>query len=561
MPDPRNLTIIRIDDDFDADKMRFDFPSLDLVSFRSGDEDLNGISDFISFIDYWSGYDRKQVVDLIVSDVRFDDRTSPINRIGNEEAQETPNGLVYALPFAAQARAAGRPLGFAIHSADPGLWHKLSDEGQPRAKRDMALIAAQFVGQIAAVLGDGRLAHEEDCWNYISRKLGQDRSHVDGVRVALRDFRHKLAAVKVLPDSWRELHKWCLDNGQRAARGEAVYLTADNDIGLAYLAEDGTRDHINLLSIFADAHQYSTAFDFGVNELPAVCFDLSAQCRHDDPFLYEDYLPLFGALAQRTRSVHDSYATALEVLNAFPATGGASTNVTKMKRQKGWSDIGVGLAMLLADIDFALGQNADWQELYYTGLWDGDIDTFTKNAARTLRDYVAGAQKALKETECATITKAELEELLDGNGLECDGVGLTRVIDCLESLGVLVRVSPRAKTFTIDRDIADNLVPQRPEKLPENWQDLTKSALGHLPRAKYLLARFGFSYNGPKADEGEIKRLISGIFQETQDKVEGGAYLKQFRKGDSPPLIRELGRTYAASLNCKEADWPVSIRR
>jgi hypothetical protein len=561
MSDARNLAVIRIDDDFDVEKMRFDFPALDLVSFRSGDEELHGINDFISFIDYWSGYDRKQVIDLIVSDVRFNDCTSPINRIGNEEAQETPNGLIYALPFAALARAAGRPLGFAIHSADAGLWRDLSVEGQPRAKRDMALIAAQFVGQIAAVLGEGRLAREEDCWSYISRKVGQDRRHIDGVRVALRDFRYKLAAVKVLPDSWRELHQWCLDNGQRVARGEAVYLTADNDIGLAYLAEDGTRHHINLLSIFADAHQYDTAFDFAVNELPAVCFDLSAQCRHDDPFLDEGHLPLFGALAQSTRSVHDSYATALEVLNAFPATGGASTIVTQMKRQKGWSDIGVGLAMLLADIDFALGQNADWQELYNTAPWDGYNDAFDGDASRTLRGYVAGAQKALKAADCAAITRTGLTELLDANGLECDDDGLTRVIKCLESLGVLVRASPRAQTFAVHRDIAEDLVPQRPEKLPKNWQDLTQGELGRLSRAKYLLARFGFSYEGPKADEGEIKRLISGIFQETQDKVKGGAFLKEFRKGSSPAWVRELGRAYAAGLNCKEADWPVSIRR
>src|ERR1700731_2196757 len=150
----RNLKLLQIDDDLLQPRQASEF--IDAVYV--GNTDKFGINDWRASIEFWIQFNEDVRIDLVTADIRFTaDRTTPllydqIFRKGEEPQQSgeflIPTGLSHLKPFAAIARAGGRPLGVAIHTADVLGW-KARRASANAAARVMANLAAHEIGELA----------------------------------------------------------------------------------------------------------------------------------------------------------------------------------------------------------------------------------------------------------------------------------------------------------------------------------------------------------------------------------------------------------------------------
>src|ERR1035437_3200630 len=111
---PRNLRLLQIDVELPGPRS---VAFIDTVTINGVSKP--GIDRWEVAIEFWNGFEASERIDLITADVRFTaDHTSPLwydetFRNPNDAEREEfliPTGLSHVKPFAAIARATGRPI-------------------------------------------------------------------------------------------------------------------------------------------------------------------------------------------------------------------------------------------------------------------------------------------------------------------------------------------------------------------------------------------------------------------------------------------------------------------
>jgi hypothetical protein len=148
-PLPRWLRVIRIDDSakspvpktkyFRAEGEGVVTPPLELVTYDRGDETAIAINGLAAARSFWLAFNPTLTPDLVLADVDFEkDDTSPLHDWAHEKRSHIPTGLTHCKPFAAIARATGRPISIQLHTANAGQWrHMLSGLGAKDDRRSV----------------------------------------------------------------------------------------------------------------------------------------------------------------------------------------------------------------------------------------------------------------------------------------------------------------------------------------------------------------------------------------------------------------------------------------
>lgn len=315
----RNLKALSIDDDTDGSLIKgvdpYEFEFDGIVRWR--------IDAWATALKLWSRSRISSAPDLILGDVLFEcDKTTPFARAvtalrGEAEtvAVDTPipTGLSHLKPFAALARATGKPIGIAIHTRNADLWRRAWAQNHP-----VGYLAAHEIGELAAILGDDILAEEGEeqatkCFQWLSAK------HASGFEEAtckaLNDYRRRLLQaasqegngprIFVPQRDWVSLYQW---TKERAA-GDGGDIPQNITVPLLYA--NGTTDEIRLASMFADV---SLLYD----SLPAGCFDPEVDRGESSAWdLDADGRPSVGRFISELGEVNDAYLRAVDLIEPF----------------------------------------------------------------------------------------------------------------------------------------------------------------------------------------------------------------------------------------------------
>jgi hypothetical protein len=592
---PRNLTLLQIDDDLF--EQRRPSPYIDPVSV--GSLSKGGIDDWLTSLEFWTWYDRDRPIDLITADIRFNaDKTTPLlydKRVGATSRVEKldelliPTGLSHLKPFAAVARAAGRPVGIAIHTADVRGW-KARLASTNDAVRTMAYLAAHEIGEVAAILG--QLTHLKDksdderleiCWKWLG-----DRTYAtfeEAWRPTLQNYREALVRgafkagyptigdrertnglrpgrIIVLPTEWTRMAAWC-----ERMRVEEEATLADRDPGFSFLLADGSHESIFFRSLFADAHlALRNPIDFEVESLPAKCFVIK-QC--EDAFkLDESGFPLIGAFLSEFKDLKEAYELAVRALDEFPVSRRASLRLGDVLSLTKCGSL-CQLARLMAVLFQLIRRDSDlmytWESAYQVQAWDVDAggflpDTFDGDAPSLARVLLSVFYCAKQFVD--GFSREELKNLyneLMRNEGEHEVSQIT--IDCC--LGILVswcRLFFREEDGLYDvsdiSPIPEGAVPPVPLMPPKgllNAHDVRAEEFGPFLRDV-------FGYGSPRPNDNQIGRFVGEALGVTTKA--GREFLTNFVNGSSPPWIKELCRMYAIDkLLWRPSDnWPRALR-
>lgn len=570
MTSPRELRLLRIDDDI-APGNPADLPlqhreqmapaHLQTVFVNSGRQCLAGIRSWASALDFWRDFKPADQIDLIVSDVKFLDDTSPLSRIADSnERIPMPTGLSHFKAFAAIARAKGSALGIGIHTSDASIWAQNCRTGDAKL-RFMSLLAAHEIGELAAILGeplDLADGGAEACWSWLRRLTMNSSDFQKAIPVALREYRRRLAAVKMLPSDWRALSAWCQRMANTAANGMGACLSQQIDCGLPIVDVNGKRDVVSLRSLFADTPLKIRGLDFELEPLPARCFALEA----DDRFyeLDEDGYPRIGSLIRACGSLEGDYAAAIELLTDFPpiASETPQARLTTAKKHRKASPLAVALAVLLGDLRREYTLFSEWKRLYLECQWDAIEDAFVDShgGEDTLAFYTASVARLLKEG----VTLDDVCERLSSIGKD----GAKRCLSLLVSMKT-AEFSPCDRLYTSgSKTFSRNLVPPFPNPPPANFFDISSLGIAFSSGGKSLndpsrTMRILFGHDSGQAesvDNAVLSRQIRPAFGMESDP-EATAFLDDFREGRAPEWLKALCREFLRDeLGWVESEWP-----
>jgi len=377
--------------------------------------DLNNniaIPNWITALSFWKHFDSDTHLDLVVADVQFEDRSSPLGFSSTgKEVRLLPTGLSHFKPFAAMARARGAPIGVALHTKDYEIWKKYSKEPGDPFRQAMGLLAAHEIGEIAAILGQLPENFEElrpenkleVCWTWLRDNSGDDFDRA--FPKALASYRRCLASADVPFEDWEKLTRWC-EQMQRTP----LPLT-QHDPGFSFRLKGGASVCISFRSLFADVislrdHELALSdFDFS-QPLPQHCFLL----RRDDKFfeLDEHKWPKIGALIYQCggRQIHEAYQTAIRILKAFPTPLDKSTpaqnKLNKIEKTEGpLGSVASGLAVFFKVIEREYRLQQEWRKAYQGEYpYDAKTNTFLSKSemdrGAALVDLVARVYSVIK---------------------------------------------------------------------------------------------------------------------------------------------------------------------
>lgn len=592
---PRNLRLLQIDDDLRGPRLASKF--IDPVTVGAGLK--CGIDDWETSIAFWNEYERAGPIDLITADIRFTaDGTTPLLYDKSfqlaDEARGLdefliPTGLSHVKPFAAIARAARRPMGVAVHTADVGGW-KARLASTNVAARVMAHLAAHEIGELAAILGDrpeltNKSTEErlEACWTWLT-----DHTHGtfdEAWRLALRSYRECLVhgasaamssdsrrspvaasllpgRIIVLPSDWTRMVSWC---ERMLARDEAVL--AEQDPGFSFLLPDGSRDSIFFRSLFADAHMALDSYlDFEVEPLPSKCFCTELR---DEPFkLDAEGHPLIGAFLMEFKDLTEAYNLAVAALDEFPVSRRGAKKLGEVLSVANCSD-SVYLARFLAVLFQVIRRDCDlmhsWESAYKVQGWDvlhGRFCSETFDGDRpTLGSLVEEIYDSAKQFHDG-FTPMELMERYNSGLRNNERQRITeKTLDCC--IGILIlwsRLIYREEDGIYDvcdrAPLPSGAVPPVPLMLPEgilDEQDVRGQEVGPFLRDV-------FGYGGPRPNDNQIGRFIA---EALGVEVRGGRdFLTEFVNGTAPGWIKEVCRAYAVDrlLWRPPTTWPRALR-
>lgn len=554
---PRKLRLLRIDDDIRPDdiaRLEEHF-SVASVLDREGLV-FDGIVGWSSALSFWSNFERFDRIDIIVSDVKFVDPTSPLGALElHGDTLHTPNGLSYFIPLAAVARVSGAPLGIALHSADSGYWKTRSKDLEPLAVRTMSFFAAHQVGLLAAILNDPAPANVDQCWDYISAKAKDD--HRLAVCAALHSYRSKLDGMYVLPDAWRELNAWCSVRFETAQQKSGVLL-GDNP-GLKFMRGDGSKDWICLQSLFADAPLAEPRFDFELKRLPAYCFKVEAPPAGVDAFaLDERFHPRIGALVQRLSRLHLADEEARHILKQFPLDSFSNVSLTEYAKQINASPLGKMIAILFQDLELRLKRRREWHRLYAECPWDISQGRFDDERLHTLKTIVEIVQANLAADSAITIH--DIDDALSAIAPECEpDASIPLVIAILQDIGKLGAATDNA--YPVLRSGIVDTLPEVPDSLPSNFNShATIEYDGASGTRNAILAQwfgYGDDANGPKKLRRVVAEFVTG--KADSDTV-GTDILNRYYEGHAEGWIKQLCRDYLRSRGWSDPRaWPKSV--
>jgi hypothetical protein len=592
---PRNLRLLQIDDDLRGRRLASKF--IDTVSVGNGAK--HGIDDWDASIEFWSEYERSWPIDLITADIRFTaDGTTPLLYDTTFQALDSaeqfdelliPTGLSHVKPFAAIARAAGQPVGIAVHTADVGGW-KTRLKSKNVAARVMAYLAAHEIGELVAILGDRlNLATKsnderlEACWRWLG-----DRTYGtfdEAWPLALQSYRESLVRgaftapsldfgkqrssggvregrIVVLPSDWARMASWCERMG---AQREAILV--DDDPGFSFVLPDGSRESIFFRSLFADAHMsLKSDLDFEIEPIPSECF--RAESCENSFKLNEAGHPLIGPFLMEFRDLKDAYELAVAALDEFPVSRRAATKLGEVLSLTRCGEL-VYLSRFLAVLFQIIRRDCDlvysWESAYQLQVWDVVSGCFV---SETL-DGGAPTLRALVEQVygCATkfddgFTSEELMKLYNANLRNNERPKVSqRSIECC--IGILVswsRIIYREEDSLYD---VCNCPPPSPGAVPPVPLVLPDGILeeGDV-RAQEIgpFLRDVFGYGGPRPNDNQIGRFVAEALG--LEVKAGRDFLAEFVNGVAPGWIKELCRTYAADrLQWRPTDtWPRILR-
>lgn len=593
---PRALRLLRIDDDlhggldvvgapqYPAQKV---FRHLDTVSVHTEQGPLAGIDCWSTAITFWSNYEDIGPIDLIVSDVRFLDKTSPLARLTVDGPPlPLPTGLSHFKPFAAIARASGRPLGIGLHTKDPTIWERFwrnpDREGDVNL-RFMSLLAAHEIGELAAIMGEADElmgTDAEACWDWLQKFAVDKPIYECAVPIALSQYRRGLSNTHVLPVDWRALLAWCTNMREAAtSSGEGVgpLLSVENDPGIVIFGDDGRRDAISIRSIFADVPPGKQGFDFDLVSLPARSFTLG-----DDDSYFEldgEGYPKIGALVMKLGSLAHDYEKALEILAYFPELpeGDVDLKLTDVKSQLRATNLATALAILLQDVRREHIVSEEWSTFYQSQEWDPSTNMFTGQESLNIniKGYLERILKAWKHNDVWHIADVVTYFHCSDVSIDPDQGNPPSANFCLEllrELGLATRAPNTDSYSRTNQSFSPGALPPFPKTPPRGFFSHSRlgkaysfDEIGLNDPSKILRILFGyesFSEGPQKSGNAVLERQIGQAFGWVNS--DGTKFLEAFREGRAPEWLKELCRDYArdpSHLNWADpARWPKSIR-
>lgn len=592
---PRVLRLLRIDDDISRGN-REDPPlqhidqmapkHLETVFVRDGASEVSGIRNWATAIQFWRGLTPGTRIDLIVSDIKFVDDSSPLNRLALPGIPlALPTGLSHFKPLAAMARMSGAPLGVAIHTKDAPIWGNGAGNNAPPAVQALSLLAAHEIGELAAILNrdDAHLETGPDaCWAWLNEATASSTDFYGALKIALPDYRRQLTRARMLPNDWEALFAWCecMHTKAEASTPPGVLLDEAGEAAVRIIADSGEEDFISLKSLFADVPLARRGFSFDFFRLPARCFALEQMPSYHN--LDEDSYPRIGALILECGDLSRSYSKALDILKRFPVPPElpVQSSITEMKDEEDWPPFAVGLAILLQDVFCHWVLYREWKAFYEGQEWDAERDEFVGRDAdtgRTLASRVARVYDQLHRNGSETV-KGIVELLCGAEGSPRDPTqfghfGARRCLDLLVDAGIAT-YEPTTGTYRIAQRgarIRGSYMPPRPKQPPAGFlrfSDLgpafTDDRKTFIDESRRLRIVFGLddlsSHNG-SAKTAALERQIQYAFR-LPNPPAGTAFLKKFRSGHGPGWVKALCRNFARTeLEWDdERNWPASIR-
>jgi hypothetical protein len=592
---PRNLQLLQIDDDLLQPRC----PSEFIDPVQVGTAHKYGISDWLASIDFWSQFTENVKIDLVTADIRFTaDKTTPLlydsSFQRNDESQQSgefliPTGLSHVKPFAAIARAGGRPLGVAIHTADVDGW-KARRTSSNIAARIMAYLAAQEIGELAAILGDKLdLADKskeevlEACWSWLSHRTyttfseawpralenyreclvrNAFRAESFAQRGETRSGQVKNGFVIVLPSEWIRLATWC-ERMKRAGDGAVLQ---NDDPGFGFLLRDGSRETISFRSLFADAHlTLPNPVDLKSEALPKECFDLEP--RESAFKLDGEMRPQIGAFLMEFKDPAEAYKFAIDALEHFPVEARAPKKLGDMLTVEKCGSL-VRLARLFAILFQVIRRDRSiveaWENAYELDAWGITEACFRPEIADSGKPSLRQIVEQVSEVVGSFHDGFTTEALLESYNLSlrnCDQERAGRgTIECcvrvLESLG-LVFYREEDKLYDVNewRPVS-KAIPPVPTVLPEGLigaDDVRCQDTGPFLRDV-------FGYGSPTPNDNQIGRFIGEALG--VGTKEGREFLSEFRSGAAPMWIKEICRIYATDnlLWPRAESWPRALK-
>ena len=561
---PRALRVLRIDDRLpmrsrfiaSSPAMVADRPpaGLELITFEVGENAYRGIGNWESALVFWESYTRDLDPDLVVADVRFDrDKSSPL-RLGDGPI-DIPTGLCHLKPFAAVARAGGRPLGIGLHTADPGIWDDLAKKDDA-GYRAMGLLASHEAGELAAILGDSPFPLDpsprkriEWGWAWLDhRTRGSFR---DACCTAVRDYRRRLLlsarelGLHVNPTAYRRLVEWCQrmqDNGG---------TLGNLDPGLELVSErTGGRESLSWLSLYSDV----SAIELASSPLPRKCFDVGP-VEPGSAGISEAWeldasgLPRIGALVFALGYQSRSAETAWQVAaSTFPVvlspSKRLSANLGSSIPRSGEGVLHRGLAVLVQLLRRDKHNNDEWQRLFHFAEWSPRQLCFDLDSV--------GSQATLSSI-LSTIV-AEFSSHGGEHGIELDQVLVDTEIQFLEGalrrnrqnewslaewferhLKLLEEFQLIRRENDFDLTVLQQAVPasvRLPDALPDR-----RFVVGSNQK-KYLMETLGYSKrHGPASGDNwhGVARIVNAAFGRPLDEV-----LELLAEYDSPRWVSDV---------------------
>lgn len=596
MKPPRSLKLLIIDDELRWSYRGYQVPSS--IEVLELDENLPGIDSWHAALQFWTDFNYGEVPDLVLADVRFiEDRTSPLSLLFKPNENYIPTGLSHLKAFAALSRALGKPIGVCARTIDTELWQEQISSSRAE-NRAMGYLAMHEIGEVAAILGDGKTIlgntkenqqHINNCYKWL--QLNSATEFEQGLRKAVRDYRRSLfrlltmaetPTIFVRPPHYADLMGWC-----ERMRREPRPLNQDNDIGLELTYHNGRRDIISLASLFAD---YDRITD---KALDHSSFTSDGSAVPEPWTLDDDARPRVGVYLQRLGSLNEACEDAARTVGIYEPSYPLPENyqpktLASIKTDYGFSDLTVGLIVLFQFVRIEQGKVERWEDSFVNDSWDFRNLRFitspdsepADNLRRTLQKLLSLIRRLQPELDDGKFSRFYLfDEFPDDwvakiNVLrgEHDATWVKWHFKRLVDAGILeCRIENGEESYMLDQvwrrpshSLSEPL--PAPRRIPKRVQP---SGNGHrIPREPNRVQQLRVSL-GYAADHNSVERVLADAFgglgrkkvTDAERVKTGRAILTEFETPSLPFFLLDLCRHYAKTyLEWKEEKWPVWMR-
>ena len=596
-PLPRKLKLLIVDDELKSSYHGYHVPaSIEVLKL---DDELPGIDSWRTALQFWTTFDYAEVPDLVLADVRFiEDRTSPLSLLFKPSENYIPTGLSHLKAFAALARALGKPIGVCARTVETDVWQNLIASKKPE-KQAMGYLAMHEVGELAAILGDGKTIladtddkqqHIENCRRWLEEN--SETSFEQGLCKAVREYRRSLfkllikaetASIFVRPSNYAELMGWC-----ERMRREPHPLDQEHDVGLELTCHNGRSEIISLASLFADYDKITE------KALDPSSFATDETVTTEPWMLDDDARPRIGVYLQQLGSLHqacDDAARAVTVYEpSYPLPDDYHPkSLALIKTEYGYSDLTLGVIVLFQFVRNEQSKVEEWTKRVVHDRWDVRSLRFISGTNRepedslrkTLQLLVNLIRKLQLQVDTGKFTRYMLfdefpdewvtsvdvdrgehdtpwvkwhfERLVDADVLKLS-------VEGGEDQYVLNRAW-RKSTQTLSGSLP---APRQFPKMARGSSDVARNS-GEPKRVQQLKLSLGYD----TTDFNSVERVLADAFgglgerkgRDNERVKAGRVILNNFEEPNLPFLLLDLCRQYAAKYREWTPDqWPVWMR-